>query len=276
MIFSVLFIILGLIVYLWSKQFYIEQTRNSLLSNVEIISYQLDKTNLDKLVKKVNDSLDLRLTIISANGKILAESLKDKTTMDNHSQRKEIIEANKKAFGFDIRLSKTLHEKLLYVAKKVAYNKSFIYVRLSTKLGNIDEQIIELGVKIFGVLTLFFIVVFLTTLKLGKEIEKEINKIVVFLKSLTKKEKSTYLSSSFSEEFSYITKLLTKISQILVKKDKQKAKYTTKLQLANKQKDDIISAISHEFKNPIAVINGYTQTLIEDEKIKRRIRSNSK
>jgi two-component system, OmpR family, sensor histidine kinase VanS len=48
----------------------------------------------------------------------------------------------------------------------------------------------------------------------------------------------------------------------LFKKDKQKAKYTAKLKLSNRQKDDIISAISHEFKNPIAVISGYTQTLL--------------
>ena len=73
-------------------------------------------------------------------------------------------------------------------------------------------------------------------------------------------------------EFSNITNLLTKVSQILMKKDKQKFKYTTKLQASNKQKDDIISAISHEFKNPIAVINGYSQTLLEDEEINPNIR----
>ncbi len=39
--------------------------------------------------------------------------------------------------------------------------------------------------------------------------------------------------------------------------------------MANRQKDDIISAISHEFKNPIAVISGYSQTLIEDENLSK-------
>lgn len=58
----------------------------------------------------------------------------------------------------------------------------------------------------------------------------------------------------------------------MTKKEKQKSKYTDKLRLSNRQKDDIISAISHEFKNPIAVINGYAQTLIEDENIDPRIR----
>jgi len=57
-----------------------------------------------------------------------------------------------------------------------------------------------------------------------------------------------------------------------VKKEKQKQKYTNKLRVSNKQKDDIISAISHEFKNPIAVINGYSQTLLDDEDINPNIR----
>ena len=70
----------------------------------------------------------------------------------------------------------------------------------------------------------------------------------------------------------HITKLLTKVSQILTKKDKQKSKYTTKLQASNQQKDDIISAISHEFKNPIAVINGYSQTLLSDDDLNPNIR----
>jgi len=89
---------------------------------------------------------------------------------------------------------------------------------------------------------------------------------------LTKKQKSTYISSEFSQEFALITSLLTKIAQIIAKKEKRKSKYTQQLQKLNKQKDDIISAISHEFKNPIAVINGYTQTLLDDPQINPNIR----
>ncbi len=56
------------------------------------------------------------------------------------------------------------------------------------------------------------------------------------------------------------------------KKDEIKAKHTAKLTLANRQKDDIISAISHEFKNPIAIISGYSQTLIEDENLSQTLK----
>ena len=56
-------------------------------------------------------------------------------------------------------------------------------------------------------------------------------------------------------------------NQFNQKREKQKAKQTAKLKLANRQKDEIISALSHEFKNPIAIISGYSETILNDEQM---------
>jgi signal transduction histidine kinase len=45
-----------------------------------------------------------------------------------------------------------------------------------------------------------------------------------------------------------------------------------KLRLMNKQRNDILSSISHEFKNPVASIIGYAQTLQEDPEIPLEVR----
>lgn len=273
LIFSILFFIVGAIVYYWSKEFYISQTRDSILNNIEIISFELkENSNLDSLATKIKKSLNLRLTLIAEDGKVIAESHKDKTKMDNHKYRYEVIQADKEVYGYRVRHSNTINKDLLYIAKKYSFESGVYYIRVSKELRSINEQIYSLGIKIFGVLALFFIAIFTITYNISKQIEKETLKIVSFLTSLTKKNKSTYINSDFSLEFSHITKLLTKVSQILVKKDKQKSKYTNRLKASNRQKDDIISAISHEFKNPIAVINGYSQTLMDDEEINPNIR----
>jgi signal transduction histidine kinase len=258
----------GAIVYYWSKDFYIEQTRDSLLNDIEIISFKLQKdSDLDLLAIKMKKDIKLRLTIISQDGVVIAESHRDKNKMDNHRNRDEILQADKKEYGYKIRHSKTIDKDFFYIAKKFTINNRIIYIRLAKELKNINEQIFLLGAKISVVLALFFIAIFIIAYKISKQIEFETQKIVSFLTSLTKKKKTSYISSDFSLEFSKITKLLTKVSHILTKKEKQKSKYTSKLQIANQQKDDIISAISHEFKNPIAVINGYCQTLLDDENL---------
>ncbi len=272
-LFLTLFLIVGAIVYYWTYEFYIESTKDALTQDIELLSLTLqNETNLDKLALDVKKRLHLRLTLIDENGTILAESHKDKTTMDNHKYRDEIIQARKNGIGYKIRHSKTLDTDLLYVVKKFTIDNNIIYIRLAQEIKGIQNEIFSLGLKIFAAIIIFFIAVLMASYKVNKEISYETNKIVDFLKSLTKKKKSTYINSDYSQEFAYITNLLTKVSQIIVKKEKQKSKYTQRLQESNKQKDDIISAISHEFKNPIAVVNGYSQTLLDDEDINPNIR----
>ena len=264
---------IGGITYLWVKEFYITQAKDSLIQNIEIITFEIDKnTNLDALAQKLKNNLNTRITVVNLEGEIIAESHKDKNSMDNHKYRPEIMQANKEKYGYIIRYSHTVKENMLYVAKKYTFNNNTIYIRLSKELKSINHQIIYLGLKLLAVLIIFFIGIFYITYKINIQIQQETQKIATFLKDLASKKKSTYISSDFSQEFVLITGLLTKISQIIVKREKQKSKYTNKLEASNSQKDDIISAISHEFKNPIAVINGYSQTLLDDENLNKDIR----
>lgn len=272
MIFTILFLIVGGIVYYWMNEFYFEQTKDSLLQDIDLISIKLDKIdNLDLLATKIKEKLSLRLTLIDADGNVVAESHKDKKTMDNHLYRDEVMQAKTNDYGYKVRYSKTLQKELLYVVKKYTYPNKIYFIRVARELKNINKHLYILGAKVFAVLILFFISVFMVTYKIYSEVQGEMRKILVFLKSLTKKQKSTYITSNYSYEFAQITALLTKVSQILTKKEKKKSKYTEELKESNKQKDDIISAISHEFKNPIAVINGYSQTLLEDENLNKNI-----
>lgn len=273
-LFVVLFLAIAGILYFWIKSFYLNQTKDSLLLTVKAVSLQMDDlSKIDLIAKKVKDKLDIRLTIIDKTGKVLAESHKDKVNMDNHKYREEIVQAKSDEYGYIVRHSDTLNKEFLYVARKHVINNETYFIRLSKELAAIKDQFIVLGVKVIFVLVLFFILLFYMTFKIGKQVQYETNNILQFLINLTKKRKKQYIRSEFSQEFYAITKLLTKVSKILTKQDKQKTKYTNKLKTINSQKDDIISAISHEFKNPIAVINGYSQTIIDDPDMNKAIRA---
>jgi signal transduction histidine kinase len=272
LIFVGLFIVMGLVVAYWIKNIYISQIKNSLLNDIKLISLDLkNNPNLDNLAIKIKKNLNIRVTFIAQNGKVLAESYKDKTTMDNHKFRPEIMQARRKNFGSSIRKSATLNKDLLYVAKRYKMDNQIIYIRLAKEIKKIDKNIENLALKSAFILLVFFIVLFLIIYNIGKKVENEIDKISKFLVDLAKKKRNSYISSNFSLEFYKITKLLSKVATILTKRDKKKAKITNKLKLANAQKDTIISAISHEFKNPITVINGYSKTLLDDENINKEI-----
>ena len=93
--------------------------------------------------------------------------------MDNHKYRDEILQANTQKYGYKIRHSHTIDKDLLYIAKKYTIDNKLIYLRLAKELHSINEQILSLGIKIFIVLTLFFITIFTVAVKISKQIEKE-------------------------------------------------------------------------------------------------------
>ena len=161
--------IVGAIVYYWTKEFYLEQTKEALLNNIELLSFEIQKEqNLDALAKKVKEKLHIRITLISKDGQVVAESHKNKTKMDNHKYRDEILQADKESFGTKIRHSKTIDRDFLYVAKKYSLKEKTMYIRLSKELKSINEQIISLGVKILAVIALFFLTIFFIAFKLVK------------------------------------------------------------------------------------------------------------
>ena len=91
----------------------------------------------------VKKSLNLRLTIIDADGTVVAESHKDKTKMDNHKYRDEIMQANEEDFGYKIRRSKTINKDLLYIAKKYTTNNKTTYIRMAKEFQNINQAKIK-------------------------------------------------------------------------------------------------------------------------------------
>jgi len=65
---------------------------------------------------------------------------------------------------------------------------------------------------------------------------------------------------------------MAQIVKKLKKRDRQKSKYTKKLKRLTRQQGEIISAISHEFKNPVAAIIGYAQTVHDDPDLSPELR----
>lgn len=139
-------------------------------------------------------------------------------------------------------------------------------------INKITDNFKKLTFEIFIYISFFLIIAFISTYFISIKIQRETDSILYFLKEITNKKKPIFLQSNYTFEFYKIAKLLNKVAKKLSKKDEIKAKHTAKLTLANRQKDDIISAISHEFKNPIAIISGYSQTLIEDENLSQTLK----
>ncbi len=270
-IFVAILITVTLSTYFWAKNLYLNQVEKNLIQNIDILSVILEDTkdinSIKDIIKDLSKKLNLRISIINENGEVVAESHKNIEDIKNHSNRVEIIEARNIGLGKDTRISETLNKDLIYIAKKVSFNEEIYYLRMADYTNKITDNFKKLTFEIFIYISFFLIIAFISTYFISIKIQRETDSILHFLKEITNKKKPIFLQSNYTFEFYKIAKLLNKVAKKLSKKDEIKAKHTAKLTLANRQKDDIISAISHEFKNPIAIISGYSQTLIEDENL---------
>lgn len=102
--------------------------------------------------------------------------------------------------------------------------------------------------------------VYLGTKRISKELKMVENNLNENAGLLTSDNSAHF----FTQEFENINEKLIQILRKIKKREREKRKYTAKIKLKNRQRSDMLSAIAHEFRNPIASIMGYSQTLTED------------
>ncbi|WP_200763767.1 sensor histidine kinase [Nitrosophilus alvini] len=266
-------IVSSIVSYFALKEIEIEHFKNRLITNVEIIETELPFVdNFDEFAKKIREKTGDRVTIIDKSGKVIAESHFDKKEMENHANRPEIIGARKNSYGYSLRYSSTLRSQFLYVAKKSEYKNREIFIRLAISTDKILDDFYRLWIKLTLIFAFSIFVGLILSYLLSKNIKREIDKILDYLIEISNKNYKAKISAGFAKEFEEIIQHLKNLAKKLEKREMKKKKYTEKLKNISRQRSELISAISHEFKNPVAVISGYSQTLLEDENMNDKIR----
>lgn len=262
-----------LISYVTLKTIIVEHNQKHLQDTIMML--ELDIENLDDLdlhAKKIAKATGLRVTVIDDDGVVLAESDKQKEEMENHGSRYEVIGANKEEFASIVRYSQSVKTDFLYVAKKSIYRGAPIYLRMSISLERVMGNFYSLWTKLALVFGLVIIFAYYISKKMSERIVYDIRQLTKYLDEISNKNYKAVVKTKYFHEFLYISLMLKNLVKKLANRDKQKRKYTAKLRLMNKQRNDILSAISHEFKNPVASIIGYAQTLHEDLDMDVKIR----
>jgi len=261
------FLITALFSYYFAKESEIERTNSSLKNMLSVASLQanLDSSYLQKLAKKTK----ARVTYIDSSGRVLFDSNHKIEGMDNHLLRAEIQEAKAKGVGESIRYSNTLKKELIYVAKRVKNG----YLRLAYAQRSIYNKVVDMMAKIL--IYFLILVVFLLYFngKINSKISADSKKIDAALDAILNRQYSIFLDGvDCCKEFTKIAKKIQKVAKRLKKRQRQKDRYTKRLKETTKRQGDIISAISHEFKNPVAAIIGYAQTLKETPDLNKSLK----
>lgn len=262
------FIVLSssLVTYFWFENIYLSHTKANLSQNIDALSMGIDLGgDFDTLAKSFKQKSGVRVTFVAQDGEVLAESDKDKREMDNHLGREEIAELQRGDLGWSVRRSDTTQKSYLYVAKKLSIGEDELYLRMGQDIEEIKREFLYLSIKMGAILIVSILLGFAMLFRINKLLEKETDNVLGILRMLLDKKAFEISDYGRLYEFNKINKLLNKIGKKLRFRHELKVKQNTKLIASNKQKSEIISAISHEFKNPIAIIKSYCETLQKEE-----------
>jgi len=112
---------------------YLERQTESLRQNLRLVSHAItpeltaataaaaatQATSIDAEIKKMGNAIGNRITVMRADGVVIADSEADPAKMENHRYRPEFVAAIDAGEGITSRPSGTIHTDLLYLAAPV-------------------------------------------------------------------------------------------------------------------------------------------------------------
>jgi two-component system phosphate regulon sensor histidine kinase PhoR len=131
-----------------------EQIEQSLLVKaalVELAVRDLPANDLQKRVLELRQKSTTRITLIAADGRVLADSDEDPVHMENHAERPEVVEATRTGTGTATRYSHTVAETLMYAARRVGGSGPVAVVRVARSVESIQTQLADLRRLVWGV-----------------------------------------------------------------------------------------------------------------------------
>ena len=144
------------------RNFYLDQIAGELKTRANMLEKQIhqflgpmDAKVIDAICKEAGKISGTRITVILLSGKVVGDSAKDPSIMDNHALRPEVITAKKGNVGRSTRFSRTLQQNMMYIAVPLQYNnKIAAVVRTSLPVTAIDKKLhsIQTQIAIGGLL----------------------------------------------------------------------------------------------------------------------------
>ncbi len=153
----------GLIVLISSyliRDYQVERTARELRDIAAVVGTGLTQqpfaegktSSIDHSVKQLGKQINIRITLVDPEGKVIADSEEDPQKMENHRTRTEIAQAFEGNTGRFLRYSETLGQQMLYVAIPIHKDGKTLYVvRASKFLKDIKIVSRELNARILQI-----------------------------------------------------------------------------------------------------------------------------
>ncbi len=170
--------------------------------------------SLQGIITELGENTGSRLSVISADGTVIADSQERPLNMDNHSSRPEVIDARTKGYASASRYSDTLNHQMMYRALRLTDNENLIgFVRVSVPLEAIDEKIGQLRVIVLFGAGVAAISALLLGFYLAKTFSDPLSKMTEVAKAISNGDYEQRISIDSNDEISVLAKAFNRMAR---------------------------------------------------------------
>jgi len=218
-------LVTGLAVYTSSllQSNYIQDTNNRLVAEARLVGQQLTPKLLqsdqyDALMATIRSQaslLQVRITLITADGTVLADSVEDSRTMENHLYRPEVQQAIATGQGYASRYSTTIGYDMLYVAVNIPMGESSALVRLALPLSQIQSANDKMRRDLVLVALIVLVVVVVLAVLITQRTLRPIYRLTDAVKRMAAGELNTTVLSTEQDEVGQLTNAFNQLGESL-------------------------------------------------------------
>ena len=211
-------------------------------------------------VRAIGEAAAARLTIVAADGRVVADSEADPLKMENHRQRPEVAQALAGQAGWVTRNSPTIGVDYLYVAVPFGHGDA---LRLAVPVSKIREHVDAVRGKVLWSALLGFIPSILLAALFSRHVSKRLAAIIEYAGKLAQGDFAARLQNPGHDELGVLGAKLNDTGAKLENMVRELDHEHAELEKLERIRKDFVINVSHELRTPLASIQGYTETLLD-------------
>ena len=200
----------------------LEKQAKLLVENIDEIDSLKGVTASDSLADRLGNASDSRVTLILNDGSVIGDSgvpIDLIASLDNHSNRKEVIDALSFGTGWSSRYSNTTNEQLLYFAILDNNEEKPNIIRIAVPYTYLDRVIASLDISILLIAVVAFFVAMITSTLSSNYTYRNLSELDDAVSSLAdaplKRKALKALPTQRVDEFGNVARSISQISDKL-------------------------------------------------------------
>ncbi|CUH96473.1 hypothetical protein P22_2563 [Propionispora sp. 2/2-37] len=196
---------------------------------------------IDPQIKDLSKKNELRLTVMDANGTILADSWEDPQVMENHLQRPEIAAAMETGQGTAIRYSTTLGQNLLYAAIPIRQDGQLLgVVRTASTLSYVEAGFSQIRSAVLAAILLISLLTVIISLRLARHYTAPLEMITDAALDIAHGNLKRRIHIRTGDELEFLSQTLNNLAANLDDKINEAQEETHKLSLILQHMDNAV------------------------------------